>query len=79
MNVDYRLQKFFIECIDALRSNGVVALDNELKEELIAVKINCSAADLPPEDRNVIGLTEPQIHFLVHILMKSDANIRGGR
>jgi hypothetical protein len=54
-------------------------MENELEEELVAVKENCPTADLPSEDRNVIGPAKLQIHFLHHILVKSDTDIGCGR
>ena len=54
-------------------------MENELKEKLVAVQENCPTADLPPKYRNVVRHAKLKIHFLLHILMETDADIGRGR
>ncbi len=64
--------------MDSFGGNRVVLLENKLKKQVIAGQKNGPTANLPPEDRNVIGPAKVQINFLSNILVKTDAYIGGG-
>ena len=49
-------------------------------EELIAIQINGSPAQISSKNRNVMGFTVVEVHLLVRILVETDTDIgRCGR
>jgi hypothetical protein len=52
-------------------------VDNELPEELCPIQIDRAAADLAPEDGDVVLPAVGQIYLLPHVLMVTDTDIRG--
>jgi hypothetical protein len=50
-------------------------MENPLDEDLVAIQINRSAADFPPDDGQAMVPAIIQIDLFLKVLVKSDANV----
>jgi hypothetical protein len=77
---DRRLQEEAIERILPLRNQRVVAVNDQLIEQLLSVEIDSSAADLSSKDGNGLLPAELEVYLLLSVLEEPDADIgRRGR
>src|SRR5690606_878332 len=70
----HRLDEQRVEVHREFRS--LVARIDEVREELVAIEIDCAATHVPPQDRQSLLLAELLVDFLFDLLMDADANIR---
>jgi len=75
-SINDRLEENTVKLGDIRRDAGMAAVDNQLEKELLTIQIDCAAAHLAPEDRNLMLTGKIQVNLLLSVLMEADAHIR---
>ena len=68
-----------IKALFVLRHLGMVFVKDEVEKELVPIQVHGPSSHVTPEHRDVVGVAVGEVHLLVHILVETDAHVRGCR
>jgi hypothetical protein len=55
----------------------MIFLKDDLEKKLISIQVDGAPSQITSKHRDLVGVTVGKVHLLFHILMETDAYVRG--